>query len=126
MTLLSKYLALYILENKDELEGILDKIDIIDKQYPKKFDPVSPIKVFAGLKLYGKNPHKAPPKAVIKTIDINGEPFNAKIISKDIQEIIEIPVDNPSKPSIKFNALVIPTIQITVIITLNTSQKSLI
>ena len=26
-------------------------MDIIDKQYPKKLDPVSPINVFAGLKL---------------------------------------------------------------------------
>lgn len=37
MTLLSKYLALYMLENKDELEEILDKIDIIKSnmtEYP--------------------------------------------------------------------------------------------
>ena len=37
MTLLSKYLGLYMAENKYELEGILDKIDIIKKnmsEYP--------------------------------------------------------------------------------------------
>ena len=31
-------------------------IDITAKQYPKKFDPTSPINVFAGLKLNGKKP----------------------------------------------------------------------
>ena len=33
------------------------------------------------------------------------------IINNDIQEIREIPEDNPSRPSIKLIALVIPTIQ---------------
>ena len=47
-------------------------------------------------------------------IDINGEPLSENIISKDIQDIIDIPVDKPSKPSIKFKAFVIPTIQATV------------
>ena len=86
-------------------------IEIIDKQYPKKFEPVSPIKVLAGLKLYGKNPTKAPAKAVIKIIDINGDSFNENIISNEIQEISVIPVERPSNPSIKFIALVTPTIQ---------------
>ena len=29
----------------------IPKIEIIDNEYPKKFEPVSPIKVLAGLKL---------------------------------------------------------------------------
>ena len=64
--------------------------------------------------MYGKNPHKAPPSAVISTIEISGEPLSEKIIKSDKQAIKDIPVDNPSNPSIKFIALVIPTIQTTV------------
>ena len=89
-------------------------MEIIDKQYPKKFEPVSPIKVLAGLKLYGKKPTNEPHNAVIKIIEIIGEPLSEKIIKSDTQEIIEIPVDKPSNPSIKFSALVIHIIQQTV------------
>ena len=85
-------------------------IEIIDKQYPKKLEPVSPINVLAGLKLYGKNPTKAPDKAVINITHINGEPFNENIINKEIHEIKVIPVESPSSPSIKFIAFVTPTI----------------
>lgn len=38
-----------------------------------KFEPVSPINVFAGLKLNGKNPISAPANAVTKSIAITGE-----------------------------------------------------
>ena len=88
---------------------------IIDKQNPTKLDPVSPINVLAGLKLYGKNPHKEPHSAVIKIIDINAEPLSENTIKREMQEIIAIPVDNPSSPSIRFIAFVNPTIQIIVI-----------
>lgn len=70
-------------------------IEIIDKEKPKKFDPVSPINVFAGLKLYGKNPTIPPANAVIKIIGHIVAPFNAKIINNDKHEINEIPEDNP-------------------------------
>lgn len=62
-------------------------------------------------KLNGKNPTNAPANAVINNIDIIGEPLSKKIINKDIADITDIPDDNPSKPSIKFIAFVIPTIQ---------------
>ena len=67
----------------------IPNIDIIDNENPKKFDPVSPINVFAGAKLNGKNPTNAPANAVINTIDINGEPFNTNIINNDIIKSIE-------------------------------------
>lgn len=85
-------------------------MDITASENPKKFEPTSPIKVFAGLKLNGKNPINAPAKAVIKIIDISGEPFRANIISSEIDAIMQIPVESPSNPSIKLIALVIPTI----------------
>ena len=70
-------------------------IDIIEREYPKKLDPVSPINVFAGEKLNGKNPTNAPAKAVTNNIDTSGEPFNTNIISNDIAEITDIPDDKP-------------------------------
>ena len=84
---------------------------------PKKLEPVSPIKVLAGLKLYGRNPTNAPANAVIKTMDITGAPLREKIINKDKHEIRVIPEDSPSNPSIKLIALVIPIIHATVRIT---------
>src|SRR5699024_505016 len=87
------------------------KIEIMANANPIKLEPVSPINVFAGLKLNGKNPTKAPAKAVISTIAISGEPFNAKTIKSERQEISVTPDDKPSKPSIKLIAFVIPTIQ---------------
>lgn len=90
----------------------LRSIDITAKENPKKFEPVSPINVLAGLKLNGKKPIKEPARAVISNIAINGDDgFNINIINNEKQEINVIPDDNPSRPSIKFMAFVIPTIQ---------------
>ena len=49
------------------------EIDTIESMYPKKFEPVSPINVFAGEKLNGKNPTSAPINDVIINIAIIGE-----------------------------------------------------
>ena len=86
------------------------KIEITASANPIKFDPTSPIKVLAGLKLYGKNPTIAPASAVINTIAINGDSLSENIIKSDMQEISVIPDDKPSSPSIKFIAFVMPTI----------------
>lgn len=102
---------------------LLRNIDITASEYPIKFEPISPIKVLAGLKLYGKNPTSAPANAVTIIIAIIGELFNENIINNDIHDISAIPVDNPSKPSIRFIAFVIPTIQPIVNITENASFK---
>ena len=91
------------------------KIDITDNENPKKFEPVSPINVFAGVKLKGKNPTSAPAKAVINIIDINDEPFNTNITNNDIADITDIPDDNPSRPSIKLIAFVTTIIHAIVI-----------
>ena len=56
----------------------------------------------------------APASAVVNTIAIIGESFNENIITSDKHDISVIPEDKPSKPSIKFIALVIPTIHPTV------------
>ena len=70
--------------------------------------------------MYGKNPIIEPASAVINTIDIIGESFVANIINNDTHDIIVIPDDKPSRPSIKLIAFVIPTIHPTVSIKLNT------
>ena len=57
-----------------------------------------------------------PANAVIYTLAINGDSFNANTIRRDKHEINVTPDDSPSNPSIKFIAFVIPTIQQTVII----------
>ena len=80
-------------------------IEIIEVANPRKLEPVSPIKVFAGEKLKGKNPTNPPASAVIKTTAISGEPFNINIINSEIDEIAVIPDDSPSNPSIKLIAL---------------------
>lgn len=102
----------------------IPRIDIIDSENPKKLEPVSPINVFAGAKLNGKNPTKAPANAVINKIDTNGDPFNTNIINREIADIIEIPEDNPSNPSIKLIAFVTPTIHPIVRIMENISLNS--
>ena len=99
----------------------IPNIDIIESEYPKKLEPVSPINVLAGLKLNGKNPVKAPAHAVISIIAITGESFNENIISKDRHDINDIPDDKPSNPSIRLIAFVIPTIHPIVSIVVNTS-----
>ena len=98
----------------------------MEREKPKKLDPVSPIKVLAGAKLNGRNPTNAPAKAVISKIDISGEPFSTNIINNDTADITEIPADKPSNPSIKLIALVTPTIQPIVKIIENTSFNSFV
>ena len=92
------------------------RMAIMASEYPKKLDPVSPRNVLAGLKLKGMKPRSAPARAVISIILIKGEPFNEKIINKETHDIIEIPVDNPSKPSIRLIAFTIAIIHIIVIV----------
>lgn len=90
-------------------------IDTTDNVKPKKFDPTSPIKVFAGLKLYGKNPSVEPTSTAVITIASKLAEVVIKIISSAVAEIADIPAASPSNPSIKFIALVIPIIQSNVI-----------
>ena len=84
--------------------------DIQAKINPKNSAPVSPINIFAGLKLYGKNPNPAPATAAVKmaTLRLSLIKVNA---SNAIEDIEETPTAKPSNPSSKFTALHIPTIQ---------------
>ena len=70
--------------------------------------PESPMKIEAGLKLQNMNARHDP------NIDIEikapkQSSFIIKIIEKNIEEIIDIPVASPSIPSNKLKALHAPT-----------------
>ncbi len=77
--------------------------------YPKNKDPVSPIKIFAGLKLYFRNPSVLP--SIIKpskaTVGFPIEIASPENVSKTMEDT---PAAKPSKPSIRLIALVIATI----------------
>ena len=59
--------------------------------------PTSPTKVLAGYLLNGKNPAVPPARAVIRNIDIIGEPFSINITISDNDDISTIPDESPIK-----------------------------
>ena len=59
-------------------------IETVARTKPKKLEPVSPINVLAGLKLYGKNPISPPNKATVRISGSSLDPFNIKINGKAI------------------------------------------
>ena len=79
---------------------------------PKNNAPVSPMKILAGLKLYGKNPKPAPATAAVRiaTLELLLISVSAR---SDMEAIDDTPTAKPSRPSIRLTALQIPTIQIT-------------
>jgi hypothetical protein len=81
---------------------------------PKKKLPESPIKIFAGLKLYRKNPIKAPDSAMAKIAQSHCDVLMA-MTKKVMLAINPIPPERPSILSTALKALVTPTIHINVI-----------
>ena len=87
----------------------LDSREQRTRKKPKTNEPVSPKKIVAGNELYLKNPINPPIKeahtAINKTFDV------ITAIAKIIENISrEIPLTKPSKPSNKFIAFNVPTI----------------
>ena len=79
---------------------------------PKASDPVSPINTLAGCELYTRNPTKAPTNtkqntAISSFPAVQTEPH--EIIPKAKKAIAERPPARPSKPSVMFTALLLPT-----------------
>jgi hypothetical protein len=72
---------------------------------PRNILPQSPIKIRAGLKLKNKNPDKLPVKASIITASTRSPQTNANT-AITVQAIAQIPAASPSRPSIRFTALV--------------------
>ena len=76
---------------------------------PKNVLPVSPMNIFAGGKLYTKNPNVDP--NIINDSIISNPPklFSINAITPIVRKYIEdIPAHNPSSPSIRFIALLLP------------------
>ncbi|CAC5592145.1 Uncharacterised protein [Staphylococcus aureus] len=91
-------------------------IEIVANIPPKAKLPVSPINTLAGLMLYGKNP-KSANNIMIQKIPIAVSPNTKLMMAYIVNPIIDSPVANPSKPSVKFTALEKPTCQKTMKIT---------
>ena len=92
---------------------IAASIEITDKAKPRNSEPVSPINIFAGLKLNGKKPIAPPASATRRIVDVISFDIYA-IKERVMADIAEIPAASPSSPSIKLTVFVIPTIQNTV------------
>ncbi len=92
---------------------VAPSIDITDRTKPKKYAPVEPIKIFAGLKLYGRNPLSAPHSAAYKTANTTGVSSGLIMTTTKSERAAmpETPAERPSKPSIRFIAFVMPAIQ---------------
>lgn len=91
-------------------------IDSDANKNPANNAPESPIKIFAGLKLYAKNASIEPAKmnAIKALIGFAGVVATATIAKVTEFTVITEPA-SPSTPSIKFTALQIPTIHSKVI-----------
>ena len=74
---------------------------------------MSPMKILAGLRLYGIKPMHAPASAAI-VMAIGMLPVSNATASMVIAAMDETPTASPSRPSIRFTAFVMPTIQIIV------------
>ena len=80
---------------------------------PRKVLPASPRNIDAGLKLNFKNPRQLPAKAIVKKPKYCCPVIRATT-KNDKEPIAVKPVANPSMPSKKLTAFVMPTTQITV------------
>ena len=91
------------------INGICKYSAIADITPPNNNEPVSPIIIFAGFKLNTKNPKHTPttilPKTTISLIS-----NIIAITVKHVTIIADILAPNPSIPSVKFTAFVVPNI----------------
>ena len=78
---------------------------------PSIKDPVSPINTFAGCKLNIKNPNVAP-TAILANNDTSNILLLIPITAKHVIISAEILEHNPSTPSVKLIAFVVPSITI--------------
>ena len=85
---------------------------------PRNVEPVSPIKISAGLKFLGRKPKQAPASAAVKPTAVV-LPVIMQTTIRLIAAMEVTPAARPSKPSIRFTAFVTPTIQTSVIGMLN-------
>lgn len=85
-----------------------------ERVYPRNIAPVSPIKIFAGFELNGRNPIQEPTRIAVIII-IEASACRIETTRREVAQIAETPQASPSSPSIKLIAFVSPTIHIRVI-----------
>lgn len=90
-------------------------IDIIARVKPKNIEPVSPMNIFAGLKLNGRKPIQLPARMPVMRITVSVA-SSTKNEARSIEhaEIADTPQERPSRPSMRFVAFMRNTIQNTV------------
>jgi hypothetical protein len=89
------------------------KTEMDASKKPMNKEPESPKNILAGFELKNKKPQSVPAKMIAKIDTITLSKLS-ETIKKVNAEIAAKPEDNPSRPSIRLNAFVIATIQITV------------
>ena len=91
------------------ISGIFKYSAIAEITPPNSNEPVSPINTFAGCMLNNKNP-KTTPITIVPNITTS---FTSKIIPITVKQVIiivETVGHNPSTPSVRFIAFVVPSI----------------
>ena len=91
----------------------LPRIEITAKRYPRKRLPESPRKILAGRKFQRRKPSRLPTRATL-TASTPRWPRNEALTATATVVISAIPAASPSSPSMRFTALVMPTIHSTV------------
>jgi len=93
-----------------EADRSAQKTLVAEMTNPRNILPQSPMKTLAGLKLRNRKPMRLPSMASMNTATTGCPTEKAKAAST-AQVIREMPAAKPSSPSMRFTALVIPTIQ---------------
>ena len=88
-------------------------IETVASTYPRRSAPVSPINIFAGLRLYGRKPMQEPASAAVMMATLISATTSA-IMSIVKDEMVEMPAASPSRPSIRLTEFVMATIHSTV------------
>ncbi len=85
-------------------------IAVVARTNPMNIDPVSPMKMVAGWKLWNRNPSSAPASVPVKSSIIGSAWTNARR-AVVITAIRPMPPASPSRPSMRFIAFTTPAIQ---------------
>ena len=88
-----------------------DNIEIDATAPPKANEPVSPINILAGWWLKYKNPNN-PPTNEMQITEILLNPAVLQIYVNAKKKIADVPLANPSSPSVKLTALTVPKMTI--------------
>ena len=88
-------------------------METVARMKPRSWEPTSPMKILAGFRLKGIKPRQAPVRAARIRATFGSDTKRAT--TSMVRELMaDTPTASPSSPSIRFTALVQPTIHSTV------------